>query len=109
MRRSPACWLARNLVGCGGLMGCSSLVSWGGLVGCSGLVRCAVRCAVRCTVRSAVRGAGAGFGLCARLQGRATAAAALLRARVLESQKARAVGQIVVRGGRVGAALECIL
>jgi hypothetical protein len=64
-------------------------------VGCGGLVRRAVRC----TVRSAVRGAGAGLGLCARLQSRATAAATLLRAWVLESQKTRAVWQIVIRSG----------
>jgi hypothetical protein len=86
-------------VGCGGLM------SRGGLVGCGGLVRRGVRC----TVRSAMRGARAGFGLCARLQSRATAAATFLRAWVLESQKTGAVGQIVVRGGRVGAALECMV
>jgi hypothetical protein len=76
-------------VGCGGLM------SWGSLVRCGGLVRRAVRC----TVRSAARGAGAGLGLCARLQSRATAAATLLRAWVLESQKTRAIWQIVIRGG----------
>jgi hypothetical protein len=105
MRRSVACWLTRNLVGCGGLM------SWGGLVGCGSLVSCGglMRRGVRCTVGSAVRGAGAGLGFCARLQSRATAAATFLRAWVLEGQKTRAVGQIVVRGGRVGAALEYIV
>jgi hypothetical protein len=96
-------------VGRGGLMSWGGLASRGGLVGCGGLVGRGVRCTVRSALRGAVRGAGAGLGLCARLQSRATAAATLLRAWILESQKSRAVGQIVVRGGRVGTALEYIL
>ena len=67
----------------------------GSLSGLSGLVGSGVGSAVRSASRGAVRGTG----LC--LQSRATAADTLYRGWVQKSQETRAVGDVVVGGGRV--------
>ena len=71
----------------------------GSLSGLSGLVGSGVGSAVRSASRGAVRGAVRGAGLC--LQSRATAADTLYRGWVQKSQETRAVGDVVVGGGRV--------
>lgn len=75
--------------GLGRLSGLRSLSSLGCLVGRG----------AGGALRSASRGAARSASL--RLQSRATAAATLYRRWVLESQETRAVGDIIVGGGRV--------
>jgi hypothetical protein len=99
VRRSISCGLSPAGVSRGGLIGLGRrlrrLRCLCGLV--RGAVRSTMRCAVRCAVRSGCRR------LC--LQSRATAAATLHRRWVLKRQETRAVGQVVVGGGRISTTL----